>query len=905
MDENQISKNKSTEGSQSSSFADPRLKHSFGATNSILRYFQILYINKWLFIGVLILVLGAFVFYALRQPKLYESQYEVFYNESIREFMAESDVPVIKSDFDKNFWLSTMRSDEIARLTIEHLGLSYKTEDLKKMLKVEIIDKKKEDRIPVYKVSITSPDKVLNSKVLVAYVKALNDLLLKNQVSNSEKLVSFLRNQLNDNGDKLNEIDRQILGYSNSNPERLMDVSSVSANLESFHTNLLNTRINLSSIRASRQRTEHELQNLDGTIVDESSFSEPLKVQLMNLEVDLARALTKSKEDHPSIKAIRNNIRQINIMLRDSIEQRMEIKSLMQNPVKSQLMSKLAELKIAEIAEESKLNSLEKVISELGQKMLPNAIDETQQQLLRNRDMIFMTIKELNSKLIEAQCSSQGSLCRFVVIDEPLQSSPTNKNILFYIITGLIIGALLAGAIVYIYDLLDNRLMLISDYENFYSIPLLAVTTHYKSKDESWFNYGDTSPDKEKYTSELSNLVSNIRNVVRKTGNNVFAIYSPVRREGKSLVSLQTALSLADRRMKVLLVDIDFFSPKLTRLFNMKSEMGLTDYFSEKCNMEDIIHPTEHENLSFTSVGTLKMRDNLGYDEPFLSDFIDYAKGQYDVIIFDTPALLYIPDIVNFMDKIERVILIVRLGHTTRSSLDRMLNILHNYRTKITGVVLNDLKNNFIGKYSDYYHYEYYDKDVEGDNTESQQKTQSSSDDDRGFFYNLFHAKWTWIILGIIVIGVLGFFSTSFLSGLNLTAPFGAKKTEVVEPVVAPLHLQATDTSSVIAAVDTTILTPPVAMPQHQPAVASEYIDTVKIEHGLRLTLISLKYYGSKQFWVYIYLANKDRIADPSNISIGTQVYIPRPEKYGIDATNKKSLDEAAVLQTKIINKEL
>lgn len=908
MNENHFSKNKSVEGVQSAPFTESRHKQSFVATNSILRYLQILLINKWLFLAVLLLVLGAFVFYALRQPKLYESQYEVFYNESIREFMAASDVPVVKSDFDKNFWLSTMRSDEIARLTIEHLALPYKADDLKRMLKVEIIDKKKEDRIPVYKASITSPDKHLNTKILNAYVKALNDLLLKNQISNSEKLVSFLNNQLNDNSNKLNEIDKQILGYGNSNPESLFNASNVSANLESFQTNLLNTRINLSSLRASRQRTEHELQNLDGTIVDESSFSEPLKVQLMNLEVDLARALTKSKEDHPSIKAIRNNIRQINIMLRDSIEQRLEIKSLMQNPVKSQLMSKLAELKIAEIAEESKLKSLESVIGELGQKMLPNAIDENQQQLLRNRDMIFITVKELNTKLIEAQCSAQGSLCRFVVIDEPLQSSPTNRNILFYIITGFIVGGLLAGAIVYIYDLLDNRLMLISDYENFYNLPLLAVTTHFKAKDENWLDRENISPEGEKYASELNTLVSNIRNTARRTGNKVFAIYSPVRREGKSLVSVQAALTLADRRMNVLLVDVDFFSPKLTRMFGKKNEKGLTDYFSDKCAIEDIIHDTEHDNLKFTSVGTLKMRDNLGYDEPFLSEFINYAKQHYDVVIFDTPALLYIPDIINFMDKIESVILIVRLGHTTRNSLDRLLNILHAYQSKIVGVVLNDLKANFIGKYSDYYRYEYYDKDILAEKKEKEDIGELIPAMEKiGLLNRLFRAKTTWIAIGLIVTSALGFALASFISFNTLVVPADPQdKVASLDPITSFSDTYIPDTAHTEVVVDTVAMAKPqIELHKTTVATATEYLDIIKIEPGLRLTLISLKYYGHKQFWVYIYLANKDRIADPNNIGIGTEIYVPKPETYGIDVTSKKSLDEAAVLQTKIVNKEL
>ena len=86
--------------------------------------------------------------------------------------------------------------------------------------------------------------------------------------------------------------------------------------------------------------------------------------------------------------------------------------------------------------------------------------------------------------------------------------------------------------------------------------------------------------------------------------------------------------------------------------------------------------------------------------------------------------------------------------------------------------------------------------------------------------------------------------------------------------------------------------------------VTPQYMDTVIIESGSRLTLIAQKYYGHKLFWVYLYLANKDAIADPNNVPIGTSVLIPIPQKYDIDAKNQASLDKAAALQTQILNKE-
>ncbi|WP_297905506.1 HU family DNA-binding protein [uncultured Parabacteroides sp.] len=78
----------------------------------------------------------------------------------------------------------------------------------------------------------------------------------------------------------------------------------------------------------------------------------------------------------------------------------------------------------------------------------------------------------------------------------------------------------------------------------------------------------------------------------------------------------------------------------------------------------------------------------------------------------------------------------------------------------------------------------------------------------------------------------------------------------------------------------------------------------VKIKHGDRLTVIALKYYGNKLFWVYIYQHNKAVIKDPNNVPIGTLIEIPAPELYGIDAKSRESRQKSAALQAEILSGE-
>jgi len=84
----------------------------------------------------------------------------------------------------------------------------------------------------------------------------------------------------------------------------------------------------------------------------------------------------------------------------------------------------------------------------------------------------------------------------------------------------------------------------------------------------------------------------------------------------------------------------------------------------------------------------------------------------------------------------------------------------------------------------------------------------------------------------------------------------------------------------------------------------SDVIANVKIESGIRLTLISLKYYGDKVFWVYLYEYNKEKIKNPNNIPIGVVIKVPAPSVYGIDKANAASVKKASDKQAEILGRK-
>lgn len=151
------------------------------------------------------------------------------------------------------------------------------------------------------------------------------------------------------------------------------------------------------------------------------------------------------------------------------------------------------------------------------------------------------------------------------------------------------------------------------------------------------------------------------------------------------------------------------------------------------------------------------------------------------------------------------------------------------------------------------------------------------------------------VVVAVALVGLLGV-------GVYLYHKFAVPHVEV--PVVH--HPMVADSSNILVdtvptivvedSVDTVLYNGDVDVVDA--AVAPVVTDTVK--RGVFLTNISLRHYGHKAFWVYIYEENKNIISNPDNVAAGTVVVIPPAHKYGIDATDTMAVNMALDIADKI-----
>jgi nucleoid DNA-binding protein/nucleoid-associated protein YgaU len=164
--------------------------------------------------------------------------------------------------------------------------------------------------------------------------------------------------------------------------------------------------------------------------------------------------------------------------------------------------------------------------------------------------------------------------------------------------------------------------------------------------------------------------------------------------------------------------------------------------------------------------------------------------------------------------------------------------------------------------------------------------------------------KWLYISL-IIVILLAGAGAACYFCFPELFSHTAEPKQTAIQVVAKP---QSTPPTPVAQKKDTVVKpeTPAVqkAAPEKpkdvfaEPRVYTEFITTETATEGTWLTMLSLKYYGHKLFWVYIYEANKNKLRDPGVLPPGTKIRIPKLDPRLIDKHDGRCFRLASKLQT-------
>ncbi len=187
-------------------------------------------------------------------------------------------------------------------------------------------------------------------------------------------------------------------------------------------------------------------------------------------------------------------------------------------------------------------------------------------------------------------------------------------------------------------------------------------------------------------------LRTHILHRTKREGRNTLMFTGPLPNEGKTLTSINLAISIAQKvGQTVLLVDGDLRNPSIHRYLDLPSGPGLVDYLASGYPVaESLVHPEGLANLVVLPAGNPTAQSVELLSSPLMVDLVRELKHYYQdrYVIFDLPPLLY-ADPLAFAPLVDGIILVVEAGSTPKEEISRSLEMLKEF--PILGLVLNKI----------------------------------------------------------------------------------------------------------------------------------------------------------------------------------------------------------------------
>ncbi|MDH2321010.1 polysaccharide biosynthesis tyrosine autokinase [Providencia rettgeri] len=447
------------------------------------------------------------------------------------------------------------------------------------------------------------------------------------------------------------------------------------------------------------QNTERKKEVTNNTLLFLDEYLPKVKAKLDNYENQLNAFRKKNESIDLSLeaKSALDSALQVEEKLNELTFKEVEIQQLYtrNHPAYQSLLDKRQQL----------LREKEKISKNIQK--LPN----TQQQIVRlTRDVESeqAIYNQLVAKQQELSVLNSGITADVRIIDsaesQPNAVAPKKSLIL---VLATILGFIVGCAYVIAREFFNNKIKGTEDIDalgvNVYAT--IPFSTHEKKLIAAG-NKRPLALEKPADTAveAIRSLRTSVYFSVMNKGNNLVMVSSASPGVGKSFVTYNMAVVLANAGKKVLLIDTDLRKGRIHKAFGLSNKAGLSEYLAQ----QDITQPTIHrgviENLDVICRGkNVTHSSELLMGERF-KHLLDTVKGQYDIVVIDTAPILAITDSAIIGKYVGTSLLIAYYGVNTVKDIELSLKRFKQNDIEITGVILNGID----AKSDDYnYVYEY------------------------------------------------------------------------------------------------------------------------------------------------------------------------------------------------------
>jgi capsular exopolysaccharide synthesis family protein len=389
--------------------------------------------------------------------------------------------------------------------------------------------------------------------------------------------------------------------------------------------------------------------NRTGIVPTTLGISDPVLADLLQrlneLELQYTNLRTRIGEENPMVKSVENEIKKI----------RPNILSIVQSQ-RRQLQASAANYNRSSSQAGATLRS----IPEKERRLL----DISRQQATKNEVYAFLL-----QRREEAELSTASTIASSRIVDRAEAGiTPVSSKKMIILIGALIAAVALSVGYVFLREGVTGKVLFRSEITRSTAIPVIGEVVYRRHRKKALAQMA-ADPVLQVQFKQLQVALDLFDETKSKQ---TILITSSLTNEGKTFVSNMLAISLAAAGKKVLLLDLNLYTPETTALHQLKEAKGISDYIQGHASLNNIIHHLAFANLTVMPAGTYRSNATALLLNKRIDELLTAVQSQYDFVILDTPPVELTTDAYLLGRHSQATLYVIRQGKTPHTLLQKL-----------------------------------------------------------------------------------------------------------------------------------------------------------------------------------------------------------------------------------------
>lgn len=580
----------------------------------------------------------------------------------------------------------------------------------------------------VLRLTYRDSDRHRAQQVLSTLTETYGEQNLKDKRAQTSNAIQLLQSKIPKLRQKLDKSAQAVTLFRKKN--QISDPDTYAASVYEMKQTLeqqeQELKVKITEVETKYKELQKQVGNSTSVAVDKAILAQDttyqnLIKQFQDAEITYYTELTKYRETHPAMRALKGKRDRLYSLMQAQIESVLGSKAESvgvltegTSEIRQSLATQLFESQTAIAMQTAQLDNvrLAKQQVSLAFAQIPQ-LQQTYTELQRQFSFNSSLFTKFSERLEELSIENAQEIPTWRLLERPLLPEYTvEPNLLLNLLLGGFGGIALALAIAQMLERSDRRLRDLDQFRELINMPLLGTVPKLKALQSNTFDSDKVTPSYEYsvFTESLRSLAINLRYSDSESDRRIksIAFTSAIPSEGKSTLIYHLGCVLAELDHKVLLVDADLRRPTIHKLASLQNSSGLSTAIATNHNWRELLQTVGlHRSLDVLTSGPIPPNPLLLLESAKMANLMQAWQQAYDYVLIDTPPIVGIVDAQSLASKVDTVVVVAAMHKSPRSAIARALEILASRHANIAGILVNMVSrrdsNEYYTDYQSYY----------------------------------------------------------------------------------------------------------------------------------------------------------------------------------------------------------